>query len=84
MVAAGSSVCASRRLGEEGSGLSYRDVHRVVACGSFVAALSHVDIGEREMAVVDLFRVEGGLIVEHWDVMEEILPRERWVNSGKF
>ena len=36
------------------------------------------------MAVMDLFRVADGLIVEHWDVMEEILPEDQWVNSGKF
>ena len=36
------------------------------------------------MAVIDLYRVEAGRIVEHWDVMEEILPRDQWVNSGKF
>ena len=43
-----------------------------------------MDFGGTEMAVIDLFRVEGGLIVEHWDVMEEILPKETWVNGGKF
>ena len=37
-----------------------------------------------DMAVIDLFRVENGLIVEHWDVMEEIPPVDEWVNSGKF
>lgn len=71
-------------LAQDGVSMVYREIHKVVACGSFVAALSHVDLGGTDMAVVDLFRVEGGLIVEHWDVMEEITPRDTWVNSGKF
>ena len=28
--------------------------------------------GERGWAVVDLLRIEGGYIVEHWDVMQEV------------
>ncbi|MGI9538950.1 MAG: nuclear transport factor 2 family protein [Miltoncostaeaceae bacterium] len=77
-------IAALGRLRRQGQALSYRSVHRVLACGSFVAALSHVDIGDKELAVVDLFRVAEGLIVEHWDVMEEIPPREQWANGGKF
>ena len=64
--------------------LTYVEVHRVIGYGSFVAALSHVRIGAADHAVVDLFRIEDGLIVEHWDVVEEIQPRETWANSGKF
>jgi predicted SnoaL-like aldol condensation-catalyzing enzyme len=37
-----------------------------------------------DTAVIDLFRVADGRIVEHWDVMEEITPEETWVHSGKF
>ena len=36
------------------------------------------------LAVVDLYRVTDGRIVEHWDVSEEITPAETWVNTGKF
>jgi len=62
----------------------YTEVHRVIGCGSFVAALSKVNAGGTELAVVDLFRVNAGRIAEHWDVKEEILPEADWVNSGKF
>lgn len=72
--------------GLEAQGLSmvYEEVHKVVGSGSFVAVLSKMRIGTTHYAVIDLFRVEDGLIVEHWDVIEEILPEEEWVNSGKF
>ena len=32
----------------------------------------------------DLWRLEDGLIVEHWDNVEPVPPREEWANSGKF
>lgn len=64
--------------------LAYLEIHRVIGCGGFVASLSHVRLGGAENAVIDLFRVEDGFIVEHWDVIEEIQPEKSWANSGKF
>ena len=63
---------------------TYEHVHLVIGCGDLVAALSQVHLNDAELAVIDLFRVESGRIVEHWDVIEEITPEETWVNSGKF
>lgn len=71
-------------LEADGKKMVYEEVHNVIGCGNFVAALSKMNLGGTDMAVIDLFRVEDGRIVEHWDVMEEITPRETWVNSGKF
>lgn len=62
----------------------YEQIHKVIGCGNFVAALSKMSLGDTEMAVIDLFRVDNARIVEHWDVMEAIQPQETWVNSGKF
>ena len=62
----------------------YEDIHLVVGCGNFVAVLAKMNLAGTEMAVIDLFRVDDGKIVEHWDVMEEILPPDQWVNSGEF
>ncbi|MGW0423892.1 nuclear transport factor 2 family protein [Streptomyces sp. NPDC003015] len=47
---------------------------RVVAEGDLVAVHSHYvnAPGERGQAVVDLFRVRGGKIVEHWDVLQDV------------
>lgn len=64
--------------------LRYIDTHRVVGCGNFVAALVESETHGSRNAVIDLFRVAGGTIVEHWDVTEPITPRDSWVNSGKF
>jgi len=36
-------------------------------------------------AFYDLYRIEGGAIGEHWDVVEIIPPRDTWKNdNGKF
>ncbi|MFC4507709.1 MULTISPECIES: nuclear transport factor 2 family protein [Streptomyces] len=47
---------------------------RVVAEGDLVAVQSHyVDApGERGRAVIDLFRVRDGKIVEHWDATQDV------------
>jgi predicted SnoaL-like aldol condensation-catalyzing enzyme len=59
-------------------GLKTMDVHydikRVIADGDLVAVHSHVTVGakDRGMAVVDIFRLERGKIVEHWDVVQQV------------
>ncbi|KPI04015.1 hypothetical protein OK074_4794 [Actinobacteria bacterium OK074] len=42
--------------------------------GDLVAVHSHYvnAPGERGQSVVDLFRVQGGKIVEHWDVLQDV------------
>lgn len=71
-------------LADSGSFMRYEEIVHLVGSGNFVATLSRVNIGGQEMAVFDLFRVQDGLIVEHWDAMEPVPPREEWANSGKF
>lgn len=42
------------------------------------------NLGEH-VAYYDLFRLEDGLIVEHWDVIENIPAEDDWMNdNGKF
>lgn len=72
------------KLAEEGKKMVYEEIHKVLGCGNFVVSLCKMSLGGKDTGVIDIFRIDNGKIVEHWDVMEEILPKEQWVNSGKF
>jgi predicted SnoaL-like aldol condensation-catalyzing enzyme len=50
---------------------------RIIAEGDYVAVHSHLKAkpGDRGEAVVDIFRVEDGKLVEHWDVVQVVPER---------
>jgi len=64
--------------------LSYQECFMAVAEGNFVATLNRARRDGQDLCLVDLYRLESGLIVEHWDNAEPVPPREEWANSGKF
>lgn len=64
--------------------LFYDEIVLTVGQGNFVATLSKARWQGNPYAQVDIFRLENGLIVEHWDNAEPVPPRSEWVNSGKF
>ena len=64
--------------------LWYHEIVLLVGQGDFVATLCRASFAGAPYAQADLFRLEDGLIVEHWDAAEAIGPEEEWVNSGKF
>ena len=66
------------------AGTRYLSTRLLLGSGDLVAALSHARAADTDLAVVDLWRVAEGKIVEHWDSIEEIVPEDQWVNSGKF
>ena len=53
-------------------------IHRIIADGNLVAAHSHgwqedgTPEQKRGFAVVDMFRVEGCKVMEHWDVLSPV------------
>jgi predicted SnoaL-like aldol condensation-catalyzing enzyme len=55
---------------------------RFVAEGNFVLVLTEGDLPTGPTALYDLFRVENGKIVEHWDVLTPIPPRDQWKNQN--
>ncbi|MEM7147217.1 MAG: nuclear transport factor 2 family protein [Verrucomicrobiota bacterium] len=66
-------------------GRRYERVHRLLAEGNFVLCVCEGFLGNEHVSFYDLFRVSGGKIVEHWDTVDEVPPREEWVNeNGKF
>ncbi len=71
------------QLRDEGISFSYETIHNVVAEGNFVLTQSEGEIGGKPTAFYDLFRVEDDMIVEHWDVVQEI-PSEMAHDNGMF
>lgn len=64
--------------------LIYTDLHLLVGCGNFVATLCRAEWEGAPLAQVDIFRLENGQVVEHWDNSEPVPPKDTWVNGGKF
>jgi predicted SnoaL-like aldol condensation-catalyzing enzyme len=50
------------------------EIKRVFADGDYVLLHSHFTgfLGENGDAIIDIFRVEDGKVVEHWDVIQAI------------
>ena len=53
---------------------AYVDIKRVIAEGDLVVTHSHFTLSpeDRGSAVMDMFRLENGKVVEHWDVVQMI------------
>ncbi len=77
---------ALQYFAENGLVMEYDQVHNVLGQGNFVLSMSEGKFGKGDhVAFYDLFRIENGQIVEHWDVIETIPPQSEWKNSnGKF
>ena len=58
-------------------------IHRVIGEGNFVLTQSEGSWKGKPYAIYDLFRVEDGYIVEHWDVLQEI-PAKMAHENGMF
>lgn len=61
------------------------DLKRIIAEGDLVVTHSHLvrEPGDRGRAVVDIFRLENGKVVEHWDVVQEV-PESSANNNTMF
>lgn len=70
-------------LADSGISFGYTKVHNVVAEGNFVFVQSEGKIAGKVNAFFDLFRVEDGRIVEHWDVVQAV-PDEMPHDNGMF
>ena len=64
---------------------SRSEIKRVWAEGDYVILHVHAirTPGTRGSAIVDVFKLENGKIVEHWDVIQEI-PEKAANNNGMF
>ena len=77
---------AMKYFAENGLIMEYTTLHKVLGQGNFVLSVSEGRFGKGDhTAYYDLFRLENGLIVEHWDVISNIPEKGNWKNNnGKF
>ena len=76
---------ALEEMAKQGISMVYTTNHIVLGEGNFVLSVSEGSFAGEPTSFYDLFRVENGKIVEHWDVIETIPPRDEWKNvNGKF
>ena len=59
------------------------DIKRVIAEGDLVVTHAHLILtpGEPGRALADIFRLENGKVVEHWDVIQDIPEKSANSNS---
>ena len=64
---------------------SRSEIKRVFADGDFVIVHVHSvrEPGSRGRAIIDIFRLENGKIVEHWDVVQDV-PEKAANANGMF
>ena len=63
----------------------YQKIHRVLAEGDTVLVVSEGYLDNVHTSFYDLYRVEDGMIVEHWETIEAVPPLSQWKNSyGNF
>ena len=68
-----------------GHAIKFDRLHRVLAQGNFVLAVSEGVRDGVHSAFYDLYRISDGRIVEHWDTIEAVAPKSEWKNdNGKF
>jgi predicted SnoaL-like aldol condensation-catalyzing enzyme len=65
--------------------MEHKKIHYVLGEGNFVLVVIEGLIAGKPAAYYDLFRVENNKIVELWDVIEEVLPQDKWTHDrGKY
>ena len=76
---------AVEAMAQAGTPMVYTRNHLILGEGNFVLAVSEGIFLGKHCSFYDLFRVESGSVVEHWDTIEEIPLRAEWKNTnGKF
>ncbi len=54
----------------------YTKNHMILGEGNFVLTVSEGQFLGKQVSFYDLFRIESGKVVEHWDTIEEMPAKE--------
>ncbi|MEO0341483.1 MAG: nuclear transport factor 2 family protein [Bacteroidota bacterium] len=72
---------AFQSLAAQDNMFKYTKLHKVIAEGNFVLSINEGEWHGKGQVFYDLFRLENGKAVEHWDIIQEI-PTEGLANSN--
>lgn len=64
--------------------LQYDFIFKIIAQGNYVVAYSKTILEGQAFAQFDIFRLENGKIIEHWDNKEVMPDKAELTNLGKF
>ncbi len=70
-------------LKKKGISIEIKKIFKVLGEGNFALVCSEGKFAGKHTAFFDLFRIENGVIVEHWDVLQEI-PEKMAHENGFF
>jgi predicted SnoaL-like aldol condensation-catalyzing enzyme len=61
------------------------EIKRIIADGDYVVVHDHAvrEPGTRGLAIVNIYKIEDGKVVEHWDVIQPA-PEKAANNNGMF
>lgn len=72
-------------LTKAGMPMVYEKNHKILGEGNFVLSVSEGIFLKEKVAFYDIFRIENGKVIEHWDTIEKLIPEnEAKNNNGKF
>ena len=74
-------VEAVQYLTAQNNMFTYTKIHKVLGEGNFVLTVSEGEWNGKQQVFYDLFRIQNGKAVEHWDVIQEI-PTEGTAHSN--
>ena len=74
-------VEAVQYLTAQNNMFKYTKIHQVLGEGNFVLTVSEGEWSGKSQVFYDLFRMKGGKIVEHWDVIQPV-PTEGLANTN--
>lgn len=74
-------MAAVEALTAQNNMFQYTEIHAVLGEGNFVLTVSEGQWNGTTNAFYDLFRMEDGMIVEHWDVIQPV-PTEGLANTN--
>lgn len=76
---------ALEALAKAGTPMEYKTNHIILGQGNFVLTVSEGVFLGKEVSFYDIFRIQDGKVVEHWDTIEDLTPEADAMNTnGKF